>query len=194
MSSTNTVPLIAEDPTAIPLYDPESMVLIEKSLAQGFMTLLTGGDPEPLKNLAKNRIRRSAVDMGFLAITEGNILEACFGLPTSSVIVRDRDEQEQAPSATGRVRRARAQVRRVKDLLTEAADANEAICKMTVGTYLKGLEIVISTRDHLDELNFFTRCFYYGRVIRKAKVELKQTFSRLQEPLQTALADKNDGH
>ena len=55
---------------------------MEKSVAQAYLTLLSGGDdlstqPERLK---ESSIRQSAVDIGFLAITQGNVVEACFGI------------------------------------------------------------------------------------------------------------------
>uniref|UniRef100_A0A6U3B267 Uncharacterized protein n=1 Tax=Entomoneis paludosa TaxID=265537 RepID=A0A6U3B267_9STRA len=179
-------PLLDQDATDIPLYDPQAMLVLDKAMAQGFLTLLSGGDPQPLVNLKRNRIRRSAVDMGFLALTEGNVLEACFGLPASSVIIRDGHQL--APKSTTKSKRATAHVRRAKQLLEQASDENEAICKMAVGTYLKAFEIVINTRDQMDQLNLWTRCFFYRRVSREAQVELRATFARLQEAILVALS------
>mmetsp|Transcript_6982 Transcript_6982/g.14307 ORF Transcript_6982/g.14307 Transcript_6982/m.14307 type:complete len:192 (+) Transcript_6982:618-1193(+) len=177
----------ADDPASIPLYDPQAMLHMEKAIAQGFMTLLCGGDPQPIKNLRKNRIRRSAVDMGFAAITDGNVLEACFGLPASSIILRDGHPQ--APSLSQRAKQTAAQVRRTKILLDDAADVNPGLSKLAVGTYLRAFDIVISTRDQMDQLNILTRCFFKGKIVHKALGDLRVNFARLQEAILQSSVD-----
>ena len=87
------------------LYDPEIMVHMEKSVAQAYITLLCGGGDIDVqrKRLNENRMRRSAITAGFLAITERNVVEACFGLsqqqptpsPQQSAELQASEQQEQ---------------------------------------------------------------------------------------------------
>lgn len=169
--SPHSEPLVS-DPTAIPFYDPQVMITMPKPLAQGYISLLSGGDPKGMENLRRNRIKRSAVEMGFLALTEGNVVEACFGI---SQQLATRDSPKVA-----------ATVRRIKNLLEQTADSNETICKLAVGSYLKAFEIVINGRDEIDQLNFFTRCFFLGKVAKKTQQELQEAFAMLQEAVQAA--------
>ncbi|CAJ1931892.1 unnamed protein product [Cylindrotheca closterium] len=56
------------------LYDAESMMEIEKSVAQGYITLLGGNqdaDADPA--------------LSFMALTQGNVIDACFGVSSASM-------------------------------------------------------------------------------------------------------------
>mmetsp|Transcript_3947 Transcript_3947/g.5201 ORF Transcript_3947/g.5201 Transcript_3947/m.5201 type:complete len:185 (+) Transcript_3947:443-997(+) len=180
--NSQTDPLV-QDPAAIPFYDPQAMLTMEKSLAQGYITLLTGGDPRGIENLRKNRMRRDAVDMGFLALLEGNVLETCFAVGTTPAGSKSRDA---AVAAVPSLAKRTAVVRRVKSLLAEASDSTESICKMAVASYLRAFEIVVKVQEELDQLNFFTKCLFRGRIIRKAQADLEDTFARLQEAVQAS--------
>merc|ERR1712150_175210 len=107
--------------------------------------------------------------------TEGNVLEACFGLPASSAIIRN-----------GKSNRTGTHVRHIKTIIADAAASSEGFPKLTVGTYLKAFEIVISTHEQRDQLNCITRCFYTRGLNKKAMNELKLTFGRLQETIQAS--------
>ncbi|KAL7573169.1 hypothetical protein ACA910_018832 [Epithemia clementina (nom. ined.)] len=85
--------------SAIPLFDFQVMMCLEPSVAQGYITLLCGGDDPSTqqKRLKENRIRRSAIPAGFLAITEGNVLDACFGISQQQPQPQPQKQPQEPP-------------------------------------------------------------------------------------------------
>jgi hypothetical protein len=177
---------------SVPLYDYESTLNITRDIADGFLIFLSGGSnsaklmkkqsskkkPKSERNKAlsksdsaQQQMSDSDILLAFAAITDGNILDATFGVHTCGGIKRHKDTSEIAYN------RARA----AKDALREAADSSEEIRRLAVVTYCRCFENVISYHHGLDELNLLSWCYKHQKVYDKARVDLKETFNGLSE-------------
>jgi hypothetical protein len=138
---------------SIVLYDEECTLDISSEKAQGFLVLLHGSD----KTLA------------FMALTDGNLVDACVGAPPQS--------------------RKGAQYQRAKDAknaLAIASDTSESIPPLAIDTYKKGLTIVMNHHAKIKRTIFCCRCFVQGRIKKKAKADLKETFQILYEAVEAS--------
>ena len=152
------------------LYDVNAMMEIEASMAQGFAILLTGSGTAVQEQARGNKKGPSqqAVMLGFSALTDGNVIDACFGCTKN-------------PSPQGQKK-----VKEVKRALSDASDSNSKIPRIAVGAYAKGFRILLSFRAEADKLNFLTRCFKFASIQKKAKLALEEAFAPLQEAIQAA--------
>jgi hypothetical protein len=178
-SSNTSKPLTLSSSSIVPLYDPACMLLMDKQLARGYITLLSGKAPPPeqakspcgSKKKNKNEqpqqhVAEDAVTLGFIAVTDGNVIEACFGIKQ-----RDKDN------------RAQKTVLIVKDLLREASHVSDAIPQLAVEAYWNAFGIVVELHQQVDKLNFVTRCLFYPGLVKKALADLKTAFGPLEEAL-----------
>ena len=148
------------------LYDMTAMVSMEAHIANGYVALLT-----PSKAGKKKQDRENAAVLAFLALTEGNVVDACFGLQSYS---KDRDHK------------GAAFARRAKNLITEAADVSDSVPKLAIDTYRQAFNIVVETHKKVEDLNFFVRCFFAGGILRRGKESLRKCFQRLEEVVQAS--------
>ena len=160
-------PLIENEGKAIALYDPSAMVDMDEKIARGYATLLGGGCGLP----RPKTIEPSAVQVGFLALTDGTVVEACFGLSTSG----------KSASSKGH-----AMVQKVKRLLDSTASSSESFRKLAVETYFDAFAVVVTTQAEVKKLNFITRCFFYSGIVKKAQSDLDAIFQPLAEALQAS--------
>lgn len=144
------------------LYDPESMLSINPSVAQGFISLL--GDAQDSQG---NKSRKQAdISLSFLALTEGNVLEACHGVVNAS-------RRENTPATRA--------ARSGKDLLGDIALANENFPQIAVESYCEAFHVVLDYEEDLSNLNCITRCFRKKSVTKKAEKKLRSAFSKIGE-------------
>lgn len=108
-------------------------------------------------------------DLAFAALTDGNIIDACLGAPP---LRRDGERY--------------LRTRDAKNALAVASDTSESIPELAVTTYKKGLDIVVQHHEKIKKILFCCRCFLQGRIRRKAKAELKETFKMLQEAVEAS--------
>lgn len=159
---------------ALRLYDAASLLEVDGEVARGFVVLL-GGTPDDLKrNKSSQRsfaMDDSQVTLGFLAIMEGSVLDACFGI--------DRLSPKDA--------RGRKHVREAKDLLADAADNNDDIRKLAVAAYQRAFAVVYAFQLKARRLHFFNRCFCFGKLQKQAQAGLKEAFVHVEEAVQAAL-------
>jgi hypothetical protein len=146
------------------------MLVMDQQLAHGFVTILGGSPPLPKAATSQGLIDEGAVTLGFLALTEGNTVDACFGV--SSISSKDA--------------RGKMMAKGVKQLLAAAADSNDDIRRLAVLTYQQAFRDVVRFHDKSKKLNFFTRCFCYGKLQQKTLARLKENFSHLDEAVQAA--------
>lgn len=151
------------------LYDMTSMVEMQPQIADGYVALLTPGNALPKG--ASKKSRDSPYMLPFLALTDGNVVDACFGMTAYS---RDRDHK------------CAAFARRAKVLISEAAEASPAVEKLAVDTYRQGFTIVIETQRKINKKNVLVRCFVAGKIRRRGKESLRQAFRRLEEAVQAS--------
>jgi hypothetical protein len=166
----------------VQLYDPTCMLKIDQQIARGFVVLMAGaaadassGEASGKKKKKKNKIERTALELGFMAITDGNVVETCFGVSTSPVAASMRESA------------ASKHARNVKLLLSEAADSNEQIPRIAVLTYQQAFRVVVHFHDEIAKLNFFTSCFKYGRIQHDAQEALRVTFQQLTSAVESTM-------
>lgn len=151
-------PLVVSD-SAMPLYSASCVLSISADVAQGFVILLTGG---PVK---KDDKEESTITLGFLAITEGNVVDACFGVETN------------------RKSGARRQAQGVKQHLAMAADDAPGLPKVAVEAYRNAFIICQEFHASVGKLQWWNFCFHYAKLQHDAEMRLKEAFAPLEETL-----------
>ena len=159
--------LLPESPVLQKLYDQDSMLSMDRSVASGFVVLLGGAEATSKKEMTK----KGDISLGFLALTQGNVLDACFGVVHPS-------RREDTPAT----RSARAG----KEMLDDAAatqSASEAFQRIAVEAYCEAFQAVLDYKDDDARLNCITRCFRARKIRRKAEKALRAAFSGLAEAI-----------
>ena len=163
-SDSKKTPLVGAN-SPPPLYDASSMLELDSQLAQGYEILLTGANEQS----GKTGPSQQTVTLGFSALTQGNVVDACFGML-------------QSKQAQGLKK-----VKEAKSILAVAAADNSHIPRIAVTAYAKAFQVVLSFRSELNNLNFFTKCFKYGSIQRAAVEALQEAFAPLSEAVEAAL-------
>jgi len=182
MPASNT-PLVQKK--QVPFYNPDCMVEMDGEVARGFVVLLGGSVegttgknnvplPHPTEEQAKGNLNDNAKMLGFMALTQGNAIDACFGIRGMASATRSNGSP------------ASKQVAKVKSVLTEVADENETVQQLAVVSYQMAFTAVYNFHQKCKSLNIFTKCFCYGRLKREFLEELKQIFQHLDEAVQAA--------
>lgn len=172
---SNKEPLLRTASAVPRLYDTTSMLEMDMEVARGFVVLL-GGAPAVEKRSRGSKGRTSpspddgAITLGFLALTEGNTVEACFGV---SGVSKDDAGKKFA--------------REVKNVLADAVDSNEDIRRISVVTYQEAFRIIVKFGEAQKRLNCITRCFRFVKVKKTAVSNLRENFQHLEEAIQAAL-------
>ena len=143
-------------------YDPDCTLQIPPSIISGYVVLLGGGNSMETAQESENE---ESTTLGFLALTEGNVIDACFGM--CSII--------------GRSRAASKEVQSVKSLLADAADENDRVRSVAVHSYYTSFMILKLHQEKLSRLNWFARCFRYRGLCRDATADLSKAFEQLNE-------------
>ena len=159
-------PLTNSRDEEIILYDMSALSSLDAQIASGYVALLT-----PSKAGKKKKDRENAYMLAFLAITEGNVVDACFGLQAFS---KDRDHN------------GAVFCRRAKSLIAEAADTSDAVSKLAVDTYREAFVIVMETQQKIKKINFFVRCFFSAGMLRRQRESIQESFQRLEEAIQAS--------
>jgi hypothetical protein len=167
MSSTDR--LISREQMSDKLYDAESMMQIKITVANGYVVLLNDGAASPKSNgkkkkkSPKNKKKKDETSLAFIALTSGNVLDACFGVAQTS-------RREDTPATR------KAQV--AKDLLDGCA-TTDSFRDLAVETYYNAFKIIIDHHEQMSKLNCFTRCFKANKIRNATKERLAAAFSRL---------------
>ena len=161
-------PLLTKEQLHAKLYDIESMMAIEGSIANGFMVLLKGGLPHTNRYDKKSDMKidennNDHYTLAFMALTSGNVLDACFGVVNTtrrenSLSTRSADE--------------------AKNLLADR-DTTDSFRITAVTAYFDAFQVIVLYHDQMVKLNFLTRCFRSGRIRRQTEVDLRIAFSPL---------------
>lgn len=183
------------------LYDPQELLAMESKVASGYVVLM-GGYPTvantktkpPMKKSGKNdttaadaaaeeesaeaqpKLDRGAVNLAFMALTDGNVVDACFGIKA----------HVSADAATRRVNQAAKMSNDAKNLLNEAVRSSAAVREVAVRAYGKAFQIVIQYNDDCKHLNFITRCYRQKPIRQKAENALYEAFKPLNEAIDAA--------
>jgi hypothetical protein len=159
MSSSDA--LLKESQVLRKLYDTESMMLIKKGIASGFVVLLGGhGD--------SNKTRKDAdYGLAFMALTQGNVLDACFGVVNPS-------RREDTP-ATRSTNEAKA--------LIDGCATSDSFRVAAVKAYRDAFQVVLNHREQMGRLNCITKCFRTKKIRKKTEQDLRESFLGLAKSI-----------
>ncbi|KAG7346735.1 hypothetical protein IV203_005804 [Nitzschia inconspicua] len=172
MSSTDRL-ILSQEQMSDKLYDAESMMQIKSTVANGYAVLLNNGAISPKNNgkkkekSPKKKKQDDSTSLAFLALTSGNVLDACFGVEQAS---RTGDSP------------ARRKAQAAKDLL-DGCSTTDSFQDLAVETYYNAFKIVIEYNEQMSKLNCFTRCFKAKKIQTETEQKLNTTFSRLAEAI-----------
>ena len=184
--------------TLFRLYDPQELLNMDSKVASGYVVLM-GGYPTAMMNnsnkkkqkkkgrqsrdesdggddAAVPKLDRGAVNLAFLALTDGNVIDACFGVKAHM----------SAEAATRRTNQAAKLANDAKTLLNEALRSSDAVREIAVTAYGKAFQVVIQYNEDMKGLNFITRCYRWKPINRKAEEALYQAFKPLNEAIDAA--------
>jgi hypothetical protein len=165
MTMSSKDALLEENKVIGKLYDPESMLAIDHSVASGFVVLLGGIEVAKAKS---NRKKDAEISLGFMALTQGNVLDACFGVVNPS-----RREETPASRST----------REGKELLDDAALVSDSIRGVAVEAYCEAFLVTMNYHDKMGRLNCISRCFKSKKTRSKAEKSLRAAFTDLAEAI-----------
>eukprot|EP00934_Nitzschia_sp_Nitz4_P003976 Nitzschia sp. Nitz4//scaffold182_size44100//34188//34688//NITZ4_007259-RA/size44100-processed-gene-0.44-mRNA-1//1//CDS//3329539580//3966//frame0 len=162
MSSSDA--LLRENKLLGKLYDAEALMSVDASVANGFVVLLTS----PGQNTATGTSDQPRdVSLAFMALVQGNVLEACFGVLHPS---RREDTPASRSSREG------------KELLEEC-DSTDTFRQCAVDAYRTAFLAVVNYRTKYDRLNCLTRCFRAKKLQRQCETELHEAFLNLAKAI-----------
>lgn len=161
------------------LYDPVCMLDISREVASGYLILLMGGPdktPSPQKKRRGKRDRASAttaasdeinddtLNLSFVALTDGNVVNACFGAPSQ-------------PSSSPSYQMAR----NAKAALAHASDSSDSVRMLAVQSYASAFRVVMDYNDQIAKLSPCSRCLKEAAIRKAAELDLRASFRTLSE-------------
>mmetsp|Transcript_24921 Transcript_24921/g.30634 ORF Transcript_24921/g.30634 Transcript_24921/m.30634 type:complete len:253 (+) Transcript_24921:433-1191(+) len=113
----------------------------------------------------------SALSLAFTALTDGNVIEAVFGVQSTGGIKRNKHTSQQAYNAA----------RNAKQALMEAACTSESIRLVAVETYIKCFEIIVKYHLEMDSIGLWSWCVKHQKLREDATRNLNEAFRPLHE-------------
>ena len=160
---------------------------MESKVASGYVVLM-GAYPSSDKNKNKNKeeskeenekaakLDRGAINLAFLALTEGNVIDACFGVKA----------HVGASNSNPRHDRAMKVANDAKSMLNEAVRSSDGVKAIAVEAYGNAFHIIMSYNEDVSALNCFTRCFKWKSIHDRAEESLRAAFRPLVEAIHAA--------
>jgi len=157
-------------------------LFIDRDIANGFLIILDSGKPNDLSPASISSAENNADDeaaavnssevkdessLAFFALTEGNIVEACYN-------VRQLGTQLNGSNF------AVSAVKKTKDVLRQQED-NEAIKLLAVESYKNCFLAVIQFHNEMDQLGVISRCMKSKSIRDKAGKSIKSSFDNLKD-------------
>ena len=189
----------------IQLYNPDACLEISRDVADGFLILLSGGlrsarilkEQMPSKKKKKQggavdstagestaqspstteEENDSMVAFAFAALTEGNAVNAVFGVESNGGMKRGKNTSEQAFNAANQAKAA----------LMDASLSSDSICELAVETYAKCFEIIVNFGISLDKIGYISYCMKSQKVREEATQELQRVFDPLNEAVAASI-------
>lgn len=163
-NATRTTPLISSsDTSSDPLYEPVSMLEIRQDVAEGFLILLSGRDDTTDNDNS----------LAFLALTDGNVIDTCFGARSP----RQASATMETVLAARRAARAKALLKNT----AESSQENNNLKELAIETYATAFQIVMDYQRSTSRLNCCIKCCLQRKLHRTAVRDLSQTFHPLLE-------------
>jgi hypothetical protein len=190
----NSQALSATTATNFRLYDSQELLGMDSKVASGYIILMGGYPSQASKKSRKKKNRsdegegtendeaeapkldRGAINLAFLALTEGNVIDACFGVKT----------YVSAAEAGRRTDRAAKTANDAKAMLNEAVRSSDAVREIAVTAYGKAFQVVLQYNQNIKSLNFITRCFRWKPMHQMAEESLFDAFRSLNEAIASA--------
>ena len=182
----------------LPLFDIDSALEIPKDVADGFLILLTGG-LNSARDIKKNKTHgsgngngsgsgngstapqsppdQSSINLAFAALTDGNVIDATFGVESTGGVKRSKNTSTHAFNAA----------RAAKMAILDAAISTDSIKKLAVESYAKCFEVVISYHLDLETIGFITWCIKHQKVRDTANRDLMEAFIPLHEVIASSI-------
>lgn len=197
----NQIESMSPNTVTVPLYDADAALCIPKNVADGYLILLSGGlkSAKAVANQQnKNEIldhssggestaqsydsrrlsadERSAISLAFAALTDGNVIEAMFGVESNGGI-RGKNTSQVAFNA----------VKDAKQALIDASSSSESIKQLAVETYCKCFEVILQYHSGLESVGFIMYCIKQHKIRETAVEELAKAFQQLNEAVAASI-------
>ena len=159
------------------LYDVECMMAIKESVCNGYVVLLKGRPLSPANNTnteshekSKKKINNNNNNddenddsdaLAFLALTSGNVIDACFGVANT-----------RSTSSTPTSR----SVNDAKTLLEENCLKTDTFRRTAIAAYCDAFQVTIVHHEKIRKLNCLTRCFRSRKIQRQTGTNIKTAF------------------
>lgn len=163
-------------------YELDATLDIPRSTAEGYVILLAGGKVNKLRtegnsnnisnNISNNTIGESddEVTLAYAAITEGNVIDACFGInPLGGVKFGGSSYAVKSASKTKSI---------IRDTVLDAS-SEVMVKKATINSYLKCFEIMIQYHDEISAHTFLSWCWRSKQIRKKTQKRLEDCFAGL---------------
>lgn len=197
-TSISKKPLL-ERTDLLKFYDPTSILSLSPEIISGFLILLgrsggeiavsnssdsTSGDRQNSKRRRSKRERNgptpvlmaeldeSSLSLAFMAITDGNVVDTCFGVHINDAHYKETPAYRLAKDAKGEI--------------SEAAEANTDTRRVAVLAYGQAFQVALDCRRELESLDIISACFRQGRIQRDARLALAEAFTPLADCIQEA--------
>lgn len=151
--------LLQESGTLQSLYDAEGLMSISGTVAHGYFILLGGAGG------GENSAQEQDVSLAFMALTQGNVMDACFGVYD---LQRRHEETPASQAATA-----------AKRMMEERGQESPAFQVVAVRAYHEAFSAVVAYRTKYERLNCLTRCFWAKSLQRSCEMQLKESFLNL---------------
>jgi len=113
----------------------------------------------------------SSLELAFMAITNGNVIDATFGVESTGGSRRSKNTSSVAFNASQNAKRK----------IVEASECCDGIVRLAVQVYCKCFEIVIAYQTALNEIGYLRRCLEQQKIRDGAEKELRALFAPLDE-------------
>lgn len=190
-------------PPLVPLLDIEAALEIPKDVADGYLILLSGGKISA-KTIKEKRLKKDAkrnksspsggnrgstsstavaasvaseVNFAFATLSDGNVIDAAFGVESNGGLKRSKTTSEIAFNAA----------KAAKQALMGASISSEHIKKLAVEKYIRLFEIIIELHLDLENIGFIAWCVKHQKIQEKAVEEMKNVFGPLNEAIASSI-------
>lgn len=151
-------------------YEPDATLEVTRANAEGFIILLTGS------GLDSNHAIFNAdhAMLAFAAITDGNVIDACFGDAPHGGI--------KFGGSAYAVKSAANIKSLIRDMAEETSPSSaEQVMKLTIETYTRCFQIIIEYHKEIKKYTFLSRCWKSKKIRKKAEKRLKENFEDLTD-------------
>ncbi len=153
------------------LYDADSLLLVDRSVASGYVVLLNGGPASTSEQPTDPNTQDENLPLAFMSLTSGNVIDTCFGVVNPNL-------RGDSPS--------RRNAKEAKDILSEN-DTTDSFQRIAVGAYCEAFKAVIDYNEKLGKMNIFEKCFRSKEIRKEFEGKIKFAF----DPLVATIEDAN---